>query len=177
MRRSVELGLMLVVLVIAGCGGDDQASTSPSPEAKAYAAKLNAAQAKVLAGVTNEVNGIAPSTRAAAARQAGTISAAFEDFSDRVRAITPPPEVADLHVRLIATLDRITRKLKASAASLQAGTGEAAATSAPVEGIALGNLAPLLVRINEALGLKPIQAPTTIPTAPTSGDPGGAALP
>ena len=88
MRRSIHLGLALLVLVIGGCGGDDQASTSPSPEAKAYAAKLNAAQAKVLEDVTSEANGIVPSTDAAAARQARRIAAAFEDFADRVRAIS-----------------------------------------------------------------------------------------
>ena len=101
MRRPIGLALAFVAFAIAGCGGDDESTTGPTPEAKAYAAKLNAAQASLFHDVRAEASGVQPATEADLAERAERLVAAFEDFSDRLREIRAPAGVNDLHAELL----------------------------------------------------------------------------
>jgi hypothetical protein len=125
-RTLGVVGVALVAMLIAGCGGTSlvtgagSTSTSPptSPRSSSeYLAALGAAQARLAAAERRipAVNG-----RPAALSEAiGSLHAAIVGLESDLSSIEPPVRVAALHARLVA----ITRAYAASLEQARAAAG------------------------------------------------------
>jgi hypothetical protein len=172
-RRRVP-GLLLAAVILVGCG-DDGGTTEPTPEATAYAAELNAAQVELADGIQSEIEGRAPATNQEFAQWTETFAAAYRDFSARLRAITPPEDVAMLHDQLLETVDRIQANLDRATADLRDSESDRAPNlSAVFKNAAIADLEEILIEMNATLGLAeppvpgvPVAPPDDPPTTPS----------
>ena len=120
MRGLAAVAVASLALVAGGCGGNDEAND--------YVSEVNAATGRFDDAVTT-VASQAPS--ADSPSQAGKLLDAFaaelDRSASRVKQISPPEDVADLHARLIKRIANLSDQVAAAADELRgASAGRAA---------------------------------------------------
>jgi hypothetical protein len=116
MRSPLVLLMVIVALVVAGCGGGDSGGNDKSTSKEAYGKQLAAAgQAlqKTFADIGDQTGNTTSSKKIGARLKKGatTLDQAVKKFE----AITPPADVKGAHAKIIAGLQEIADALRKSA--------------------------------------------------------------
>jgi hypothetical protein len=113
MRRVVLL-LVAVALLAAGCGGGGSSSSKPLTKAQ-YQAKLE----EIAKEVSTQVSSSSSDFNKLTDKDLSQLTDVLHTFTRKLKAITPPDEVKDLHAQLISAINAfadefpvIARKLK-----------------------------------------------------------------
>lgn len=102
MRRVALLGLAVAAVALAGCGGGG-GSSSPKPLTKAeYQAKIAALAKEVGASIGSTTN-----SKMISQADADKVAKGLRSIADGLDKLTPPTEVKDLHVQLVAVMRQL----------------------------------------------------------------------
>jgi outer membrane murein-binding lipoprotein Lpp len=113
----VAFAAVLSLLLLAGCGGNDEKDT--------YVEEVNALQAELVQQVSTAAEPT-PSSQEQAADYAGRIAGIFSRAADRFAAVDPPDDVADLHSQLVDQIRSIAADTRKAERTLREGTPEQA---------------------------------------------------
>ena len=124
MRRVAFL--LLVTIVLAGCGGGGGGSKASKPLTKAeYQAKITQIAKDVTAGVGSTAN-----SKTISDADVSKLVKALRAFADQLEAVTPPAEVKDLHVQLVAVMRQLADEFPGIADKLKNAKDASAAITA-----------------------------------------------
>jgi len=121
-KLAAALAALATLAIAAGCGS--------AAEQNDYVDQVNEEQSQLLDSVSKVVSGPAPTNSEEAAKVADELSSAFAEGADRIEAIDPPDEVADLHARLVSGLRRLSDRLAAAGKALTGSSAQDAADAA-----------------------------------------------
>ncbi len=128
MRRVAFLSLITTaaILALAGCGGTGGGSKSSKPLTKAeYQAKITQIAKDVAAGV-----GTTTSSKTISDADVAKFVKLLRDFAAELEPVTPPVEVKDLHVRLVAVMRQLADEFPGIADKLRSAKDASAAIGA-----------------------------------------------
>jgi hypothetical protein len=112
----VAAGLLLSVVLVAGCGSSSQPPTPYVRQVDAVAGGLDS--------VTNDL--YTPSDASSAASELVTVRAALRTAAKGLAAITPPPSVRADHERLVQAVAALARGVTPLIAELKTGNVQGA---------------------------------------------------
>ena len=125
MRKVAFLVLAATVtLALAGCGGGGSKSSKPLTKAE-YQAKITQIAKDVSAGV-----GSTASSSTISDADVKKLVKALRQFADQLETVTPPAEVKDLHVQLVAVMRQLADEFPGIADKLKNAKDPSAAIGA-----------------------------------------------
>ncbi len=142
--------LLAAVTLMAGCGGDPEASN-------AYVDDVTAAQRAYVNKFTQVSKRLKPTSTLAEDRAAlSAFAEANRGFVEELEGITPPESVTEEHAKLVGVVESYGRDVEEAAGLLRSGSAEERAKartelSSNVEG-ASREIADAVQAINEGLG-------------------------
>jgi len=105
-------------VILAGCGDTAQKND--------YVDQVNNVQNELVSKITDATSKATLATQKDAAEYAGTIAGIFSDAADKLEAIDPPADVADLHAQLVDQMRSIATDTKKAEKTLRTGSPQQA---------------------------------------------------